>query len=141
MNIKLRLILSVSILMLLVLVSHIGYRNYLYSLYKSDVYFTYSGGCQHSVYILDFENHEITGFFKQKWSVSGVNRTQYNKVEGTIQSEGDVYLFDFNDGNPPAKVKRDAGNRYVSVEKDYYYFNTCNKPEAESFVETVLDNI
>ena len=141
MNMKLRLILSAFILFILLLASHIGYRNYIHSQYESDVYFTYSGGCQHSVYILNLDKYEITGFFKQTWTIGGANQSQYNKVEGTIQRKDDIYIFDFNDGNPPAKVKRETNNRYVSVEEDYYYFDTCNSLEAKKFVETVLDNI
>ena len=119
----------------------LGYETYKDSQYKSEVYFSYSGQCKNIIYVIDHDDSEIIGFFKLEFVEDGGSTFKHYQVDGTIQEYEDIYIFDFNDGKPPARVKRDLDGEYISVEEENYYFNKCNNVDAEALINIVLRNI
>ena len=91
--------------------------------------------------MIDLDMSEITGFFKMNYIVKDESIFKYHKVDGIIKESEGVYIFDFNDGKAPSRVKRGFDDRFVSVEKDNYFFNTCNSAKAKALIKPVLANI
>jgi hypothetical protein len=124
-----------------VIASFLGHKTYKDSQYKSEVYFSYSGQCKNIIYVIDHDNSEIIGFFKLDFVEDSESTFKHYRVDGTIQKNEGIYIFDFNDGKPPARVKKDIDGEYISVEEENYYFNKCNNINAEALIKIVLRNI
>jgi hypothetical protein len=67
--------------------------------------------------VIDLDKPEITAFFKMNYIVKGKGIFKCHKVDGVIKDREGVYMFDFNDGKAPSRVKKEFDDRYVSVEK------------------------